>query len=101
MIDTGYITKDDAISIVQDRTNHVNDNLIYDFWNNYINYCSINNKVLDLIKKLKDKGYKIYLLSNINSYVYNSIHDSELFDIVDGVCFIIFRTSNKTIYFYI
>ena len=30
LIDTGFITKEEAIQIVQDRTNHVNDNLIHD-----------------------------------------------------------------------
>lgn len=84
LIDTGYITKEEAISIVQDRTNHVNDGLIYDFWNNYNNYSYIDNKVLSLINKLKRKGYKIYLLSNMNSHTYESIKNSSLFDIVDG-----------------
>lgn len=84
LIDTGYIRKEDAIEIVKDRTNHVNDELISDFWNNYNQYASVNKQVLDLIKKLKDKGYKIYLLSNINPYTYDFVKISGLFDIVDG-----------------
>ena len=34
LIDTGYITKKEAIEIVKDRTNHTNDELIENFWNN-------------------------------------------------------------------
>ena len=30
LIDTGYITREDAIEIVKDRTNHINDNLHYE-----------------------------------------------------------------------
>ena len=32
LIDTGYIKKEEAISIVKDRTNHINDELIDNFW---------------------------------------------------------------------
>lgn len=84
LIDTGFITKEEAIQIVQDRTNHVNDNLIRDFWNSYNNYAFVDKKVLDLIKQLKKKDYKIYLLSNINEYTFNKVKDSNLFNIVDG-----------------
>ena len=84
LIDTGYITKEEAIKIVQDRTNHTNDDLIEKFWNNYNEYAIIDNDVLNLIKKLKEKGYSIYLLSNINEYTYNFVEKSGLFDIVDG-----------------
>ena len=84
LIDTGYVTREDAIKIVQDRTNHINDDLIERFWNTYNDYAYIDNNVLDLIKKLKNDGYNIYLLSNSNPYTHNSIKDSELFKIVDG-----------------
>ena len=84
LIDTGFITKEEAIQIVQDRTNHVNDNLIHDFWNSYNNYAFVDKNVLDLIKQLKKKDYKIYLLSNINEYTFNKVKDSNLFNIVDG-----------------
>lgn len=84
LIDTGYISKEDAISIVQDRTNHTNDELISQFWNHYNEYSSINKEAIDLIKSLKENDYNIYLLSNINPYTYNSIKPSGLFDMVDG-----------------
>lgn len=84
LIDTGYLSRKDAIKIVQDRTNHIYDKLISDFWNNYNNYAKVDSNVLDLIRKLKEKGYKIYLLSNINPYTYEHVKVSGLFDIVDG-----------------
>lgn len=84
LIDTGYVKREDAIEIVKDRTNHTNDKLISDFWNTYNDYALIDKNVLELIKKLKDNNYKIYLLSNINPYTYDFVKTSGLFDIVDG-----------------
>ena len=84
LIDTGYITKEEAISIVQDRTNHTNDLLIENFWNTYNNYGYVDNRVLDLIKKLKEQNYNVYLLSNINEHTVDAIKSSGIFDIVDG-----------------
>lgn len=84
LIDTGYINKEDAIEIVKDRTNHINDKIISDFWNNYNDYALVNDDIIKLIKKLKQNNYKIYLLSNINHYTHDYIKKSSLFDIVDG-----------------
>ena len=83
LIDTGFLSKEDAIKIVKDRTNHMNDALIDNFWNHYMEYSFIDENVLNLIKKLKG-NYKIYLLSNINEYTYNFIKPSGLFELVDG-----------------
>ena len=84
LIDTGYISKDEAIEIVKDRTNHCNDKIIDEFWNNYNDYAQIDERVLNLIKKLKNNNYKIYLLSNINPYTFECVNKSGLFNIVDG-----------------
>lgn len=84
LIDTGYLTRDDAIKIVQDRTNHSNDKLIIDFWKNYNKFAKIDERVLNLIKKLKNNNYRIYLLSNINPYTHELVNKSGLFEIVDG-----------------
>lgn len=84
LIDTGYITRENAIEIVKDRTNHVYDKLITDFWYNYNNFAKVDENVLNLIKKLKNNNYKIYLLSNINPYTYEFVEKSGLFELVDG-----------------
>lgn len=84
LIDTGYLTRDDAIKIVQDRTNHSKDKLIIDFWKNYNKFAKIDERVLNLIKKLKNNNYRIYLLSNINPYTHELVKKSGLFEIVDG-----------------
>ena len=87
LIDTGFISREQAIEIVEDRTNHINDELIEKFWYRYNDYSLINDNVIDIIKELKEKDYKIYLLSNINSHTYNHIKDNKLFNLVDGYVF--------------
>lgn len=87
LIDTGYISRDDAISIVQDRTNHKKDFLIEKFWKTYNDYAEIDNIMLNIIKELKNKNYKIYLLSNINPYTHKFVDKSELLELVDGYVF--------------
>ena len=52
-----------------------------------VNNCQkIDFKIIDLIKKLKDDGYKIYVLSNIGekSLKYISQKEAEVFDLFDG-----------------
>lgn len=84
LLDFGYMTKEQAISIVQDRTNHIYDDLIDDFWRNCNNYGYVDDRVLELITKLRKMGYKVYLLSNISSYTVNNIKKSGIFSLVDG-----------------
>lgn len=40
--------------------------------------------MISLIKRLKENGYKIFLLSNINEDTFLYVNKSELFNIVDG-----------------
>lgn len=82
LIDTGYITKEDFINLVNDRTNNIHKDLVEDFINNYINHVYVDDKIIELIKNLKEQGYKIYLLSNTQKYSYEKfIKDIEyLFD---------------------
>lgn len=87
LIDTGYISREDAIELVKDRTNHEKDELIENFWNTYNDYAKIDDRVLNLIIKLKEKKYNIYLLSNINPYTHEFISKSKLLDLVDGYVF--------------
>ncbi|MBR5227151.1 MAG: HAD family phosphatase [Clostridia bacterium] len=84
LIDTGFIKREDAIEIVKDRTNHVKDKLISNFWNTYNDFAFIDNRVIDLIKQLKNNNYRVYLLSNTNPYTHDFVSKSGVFELVDG-----------------
>ncbi len=84
LIDLGDVTREEAIKLVCDRTKHEKDELIENFWNHYCDYVFLDQRVIDVIKKLKENGYSIFLLSNFPEYLYQEIKTSELFSIVDG-----------------
>ena len=58
--------------------------MISNFWHNYNNFAKVDERVLQLIKKLKDNNYRVYLLSNINPYTFEFVSKSGLFNLVDG-----------------
>ena len=84
LIDTGFLSINDIIDITQDRTDHLKDKLIFNFWHHYLDSGYISSDVLLLIKNLSKNGYKIYLLSNMNQSFYDIVEPSGLLDMVDG-----------------
>lgn len=87
LADLGYMTREDSIQAQMERSNHKNDELLLRFWNDFLNAYIINDKVMELIKKIKSQGYKIYLLSNLSEDAYEHLADHELFKILDGAIF--------------
>ena len=83
-IDTGFISISDIIELIQDRTDHLKDKLIFNFWHHYLDSGYVSSDVLLLIKNLSKRGYKIYLLSNMSQSFYDKVEPSGLFDLVDG-----------------
>lgn len=85
LIDTGYTSIEDAIELVNDRTDYGQAVLVERFWNNYVYCCHVDKRMIQLIKELKKKKYKVYLLSNINDHIMSkNIEPSGLLNIVDG-----------------
>ena len=82
LIDSGYISFSEAVTLINDRTNNKYKNLVNDFMLNYYKYMHIQKELINIIKKLKEKGYKIYMLSNTSDFMYKTfIKDIEyLFD---------------------
>lgn len=84
LIDYGFLSLDEFISVLCDKFSNKKDDIIKGFIYGHYDYFKVNNKMLDLIKLLKNNGYKVYLLSNINEVVIDMFTPSGLFDIVDG-----------------
>ena len=83
-LDMGYYSLDDFISIVGDRTDNTKDDLIKYYMYEHYKFLIVNNKVLNLIKILKEKNYNIYLLSNLNKEAHEIYEKAGVFDLVDG-----------------
>lgn len=84
LIDTGYISLETAILLIQDRTNHERDELVRDFLTNYPDLGFVSSKVISLIHALKENGYSVYVLSNISESFFKKIDFSDLFNYIDG-----------------
>ncbi len=84
LIDTGLLSISDLVKLTQDRTDHLKDKLIFNFWHHYMDSGYVSSDVLLLLKNLSKAGYKIYLLSNMSQNFYDKVEPSGLFDLVDG-----------------
>lgn len=87
MMDLGKITNlEIAYLIKQKKLVDVTDyNEIKDFMLNWFTKCNINKKTMEIGKKLKQKGYKIYILSNMSKATFEYFSKKyEFFSMVDG-----------------
>ncbi len=73
LIDTGYLSREEIINLINDRNNNKYKDLVIDFMNNFHKYRHVQQEVVEIIKGLKKQGYKIYLLSNTNEYSYEEV----------------------------
>ena len=84
LLDKGSISQYDFIKIIQEKTDHKKDNLVETFILNYYKMYHVKEDVIDIMKLLKEKGYKVYVLSNINDYTEKKINAKNFLDIIDG-----------------
>lgn len=84
LLDIGYLEREEAIKTQMDRSNHQNDELLVNFWNDFVSHYIIDDRVVSLIKNIKEKGYNVYLLSNFSKDVHEYFNDHDLFKVVDG-----------------
>lgn len=84
LLDTGYLSKENAADIINDRTNNEYKDLTKEFLINHHHYMYIQNEIIEIIKKLKAKGYKIYMLSNTTEDTYEE-HIKNIEYLFDGI----------------
>ncbi|WP_319370343.1 HAD family phosphatase [uncultured Ilyobacter sp.] len=72
MLDRGVITEDEAINRICGR-NPENDQLIREVMNNWYEILTPMEDVVDILKELKLKGYKIYFLSNFHLLAFERV----------------------------
>jgi len=64
--DEGTIEKEQLIKSINDRLDDRYHQIVRNIITDWYRYCPIIEGMEDLMKELKDRGYKIYLLSNTN-----------------------------------
>ena len=81
-LDFGYISLKsyyDNCNLSDDLKNKIGDILL-----NYFRYREINDKVYNLMVKLKKNNYNIYILSNNNNETYEFLRELDEFKFIDG-----------------
>ena len=85
LLDLGNISKEEAISRIQERVPDEYKPLIKEVMDNRAKYLKLNEGTIGIAKQLKDIGYKIYVLSNMSTFTYEYFKDNEFFKLCDGI----------------
>ena len=85
LLDLGNISKEEVISRIQERVPDEYKPLIKEVMENRAKYLKLNEGTIEIAKKLKDIGYKIYVLSNMSTFTYEYFKDNEFFKLCDGI----------------
>lgn len=83
-LDLGEITLSEMADNINKRTNNIYKDEVYNFSTDFPNKLKYNGDIIRLIKELKEKGYKLYLLSNTSDEVFRLFID-ELNPLFDGM----------------
>ena len=83
-LDSGYLTYEEIINLINDRNNYKYSDLVSELINNYYKGITISPEMVELVKELKSKGYNLYVLSNTSKPVVDAFKNHEIFTYFDG-----------------
>ena len=85
LLDLGNISHKQAIKEMQRKAPKEYSDLIKEVMNNRCQYVTVNEGTVKIAKSLKEKGYHIYVLSNMSEFAYTYFKDIDFFKICDGI----------------
>lgn len=85
LLDLGNISHEQAIREMQRKAPKEYINLIEEVMNNRCQYFAVNEETVKIAKSLKEKGYDIYVLSNMSEFAYTYFKDMDFFKLCDGI----------------
>ena len=85
LLDLGNISHEQAIKEMQRKAPKEYSELIEEVMNNRCQYFTVNKETVEIAKTLKEKGYHIYVLSNMSELAYTYFKDVDFFKICDGI----------------
>ena len=83
-LDLGDISLEEMANTINKRTNYIHEKEVYSFSTDFPNKLKYNGSIIETIKKLKELGYKLYLLSNTSDEVFCKFID-DLCPLFDGM----------------
>ncbi len=84
-LDSGEYVFSDVIPMILKEIPEKYHEKISEMFTDFYPYMPVVEKMYDFIKKLKDAGYKIYLLSNATPRVFDHYFDIPAFSLMDGL----------------
>ena len=85
LMDLGEISNPGAADNINKRNGYKYKELTDNFLDNWYKEQNINEDIVNIAKKLHEKGYKIYVLSNMASPTFDFFKVHEFFSICDGI----------------
>lgn len=85
LMDLGNITNDEAIEVINKRNEFKYEKLTKDFLHEWYKKQTINREIVEIAKKLKKKGYKLFVLSNMANLTYEYFKNDEFFSLCSGI----------------
>lgn len=83
MMDGGLLDSKEALEIINKNLDEDDQKLITYAMNNWYYHFNQLDDMYQLVNKLKQEGYKIYLLSNCSSQFYNYYKERDIFKLFD------------------
>ena len=85
LMDLGDITNNEAIEIINKRNNFKYEVLTQNFLNEWYKQQPVNRDIVEIAKKLKNKGYNLFVLSNMANQTYAYFKNDEFFSLCTGI----------------
>ena len=85
LMDLGNITNDEAIEVINKRNEFKYEKLTKDFLHEWYKKQTINREIVEIAKKLKRNGYKLFVLSNMANLTYEYFKNDEFFSLCSGI----------------
>lgn len=85
LMDLGEITNDRAIEVINRRNEYRYSKLTEDFLHEWYKKQPINRDIVEIAKRLKEKGYNLYVLSNMANLTYEYYKNDEFFELCTGI----------------
>ena len=85
LLDLGNISKEEAIKQMQKKAPKQYEFLIEEVMNKRCEYLVLNKDTIEIAKKLRKKGYHIYVLSNMAAHTYEYFQEIDFFKLCDGI----------------
>ena len=85
LMDLGNITNDEAIEVINKRNKFKYQKLTDNFLHEWYKKQEINRDIVEIAKKLKKNGYKLFVLSNMANLTYEYFKNDEFFSLCTGI----------------